>query len=274
MGSHEHSLIHSLVLRLTGIDFPDYLVMATAVVLFWTLLLLAVRSRFRVESPGSFQLVLEAVLGFVRGTLRDVVGPQGMRFVPMIGLFAIFVGTSNICGLIPGLQPPTDAYSVTVSLALISAIYYHLVGLQEHGLLRYLRHFGGPDMGKGLFALVFLVFFFLVELISHSARILSLSVRLFGNIFGEHTASGIFRNLVPLHTDRPLLLLIEIPGAILSPLPVMVLGVIGCLVQTFIFMMLSSIYLSMATEHEEGHDEHEHGHAGAHGAPETAVAQH
>ena len=116
-------------------------------------------------------------------------------------------------------------------------------------------------------------FLFGIELISHSARIMSLSIRLFANMFGEHTAGGIFRTLVPLDAGS-WKLIYEVPASILSPVPVMALGLIAALIQTYIFIMLSSIYIAEAGAHEEGHEAQGHESDGREGHGEgRATAQ-
>lgn len=257
MQAHEQSIFGTLVEKLFHVHLPDYLVMSTVIVIGWTALLLLLRPRLREDDPGTLQVVLEGIVKFLRGTLTDVIGSHGTRFVPLIGLFFVFIITANLCGLVPWLQPPTDSYTVTLSLALMSFVYYNAVGIRAQGIGKYLRHFAAPPMGAWAATLLLSLLLVPVEIISHSARVLSLSVRLFGNIFGEHLASGVFRGLVPLHVDSPGLLAIEIPAALIAPMPVMLLGLIGSVLQAFIFVMLSTIYLAMATEHE--HEEGGHG---------------
>jgi F-type H+-transporting ATPase subunit a len=125
------------------------------------------------------------------------------------------------------LQPPTGALSTTVALALISFVYFNKQGIQEHGVLGYLKHFLGP-------MLLIAPMFFVIEMIGTFARILSLSLRLFMNIAGEHQTVGVFTQLFPL-----------------MALPIMALGLFTALLQAYVFTILSTTYVGIATAHEE-----------------------
>ena len=127
---------------------------------------------------------------------------------------------SNLFGLFFFLQPPTGSLSTTVALALLSFAYFNAQGIRAHGLLGYLKHFMGPVIWLA-------PLFFVIEMIGNFARILSLSLRLFMNIFGEHTATGVFAGLAP----------------ILVPWPLMALGLFTALLQAFIFVTLSAVYI-------------------------------
>ena len=152
----------------------------------------------------------------------------GDRYLAVIGAFALFIFTCNVMGLFTslGFNPPTSNPNVTFGLAGISFVMYNLVGIRKHGF-GYVKHFLGPIWWL---APLFLV----VELISHAARWLSLGLRLFGNMTGEHMVSGVFNNLVPL----------------LVPLPIMALGLFAAVIQTFIFIMLTTVYIAGAEAEE------------------------
>ncbi|HET7711675.1 MAG TPA: F0F1 ATP synthase subunit A, partial [Thermoanaerobaculia bacterium] len=135
---------------------------------------------------------------------------------------------SNIFGLFFFLQPPTSNPSTTFALSISAFLYYNYRGIKEQGLLHYLKHFMGP-------VLFLAPLMFVIEMIGNFARILSLSMRLFGNIFGEHTATGIFMGLVP----------------VIVPWPMMALGIFGAVLQTFVFIMLTMVYISGAVAAEE-----------------------
>ena len=144
--------------------------------------------------------------------------------------FALVASTTHVLpfGLFYFLQPPTSNPNTTFALAIASFLYYNYQGIKSQGPLHYLKHFGGPIWW--LFPLMFVI-----EIIANFARILSLGMRLFGNIFGEHTATGIFSGLVP----------------IIAPMPMMALGIFGAFLQTFVFIMLTMVYISGATAAEE-----------------------
>ncbi len=208
---------------------PDPAVMVLLVLLLLALFFPLAARRYSKERPGPVQNFLEMVVTGLRGLLVDVIGHGAEKtYLPMIGAFAVFILVSNLFGLFFFLQPPTGVLSTTLALALLSFVYFNIQGIREHGLLRYLAHFSGP--------VVWLAWIFLpIEIISTFARILSLSIRLFMNIFGEHTATGIFASLVP----------------IIVPWPLMALGLFTAILQAFIFITLSAVYVSLATAHEE-----------------------
>jgi F-type H+-transporting ATPase subunit a len=185
--------------------------------------------RFNKERPGGLQNFLEMVVSALKSLLDDVIGHGAeKRYLPIIGAFAIFILLANLFGLFFFLQPPTGSLSTTVALAVLSFVYFNLQGIREHGFFGYLKHFMGP-------VLLLAPLFFIIEMIGNFARILSLSLRLFMNIFGEHTATGIFASLAP----------------IVVPWPLMALGLFTALLQAFIFVTLTSVYISLATAHEE-----------------------
>jgi F-type H+-transporting ATPase subunit a len=207
----EHALMTLLLLLLIANFFP-----------------LAAR-HYRREKPGAVQNFLEMLVDAIRGLLEDVIG-QGARkkYLPMIGAFGVFILAANLFGIFFFLQPPTGSLSTTLALATISFLYFNSQGIREHGLIGYLRHFMGPVLWLA-------PLFFVIETIGNFARILSLSLRLFMNIYGEHTATGIFAGLAP----------------IVVPWPLMALGIFTALLQSFIFVMLTAVYVSLGTAHEE-----------------------
>jgi F-type H+-transporting ATPase subunit a len=205
---------------------PDHVLNASLVVLLLLVLGLFLRSRLSKKSPGGFQQVIEIVVGGLRGLLADVIGHGSDHYLWMIGSFAFFIFFCNAFGLIFFLQPPTANLNTNLALALVSFTFYHVQGFRHSGF-GYLKHFLGPIL---LLAPLFLI----LEPISHVARILSLTLRLTGNITGEHTATGVFAGIFPL----------------IVPLPMMFLGIIGTFMQTFIFVMLSSVYVAGAVSDE------------------------
>lgn len=215
-----------------GRAIPDYLVMAALVVVGLTAVSLVLKSRLRVEDPGRVQVLVEEAVGALIGLLEDVVGPKGPRFVSLVGAVGLFILTGNLMGLVPGLMSPTSNINVTLGCAVTVFVYYHLQGLKAQGLVGYVKHFAAPPGAPLWIAPIY----FPIEIISHLSRILSLSVRLFGNIFGEELVILILFSIVPF----------------LVPLPMMFLGIITATLQAFIFVMLTMIYLqgAVAVEHE------------------------
>jgi F-type H+-transporting ATPase subunit a len=150
----------------------------------------------------------------------------GDRYLAVIGAFTLFIFASNVMGLFFFLVPPTSNPNVTFALAGISFVMYNVIGIKKHGF-GYIKHFLGPIWWLA-------PLFFVVELVSHAARWLSLGLRLFGNMTGEHMVSGVFNTLVPL----------------LVPLPIMGLGLFAAIIQTFIFIMLTTVYIAGAEAEE------------------------
>ena len=207
----------------------DNVIMALLLFAIFAITLPFARRTFRKRSPNWFQNFNEMIVLAVRDLIDDVVGHgAGKKYLPLLGAFTYFILFSNLMGFFFFLTPPTSSFQTTLALALTSFIYFNAQGIREHGVVGYLKHFMGP--------ILFLApLMFVIEVISILARIVSLSLRLAGNIGGEHIATGIFFGMVP----------------ILVPWPMMLLGLIGALLQTFIFVILSTIYIAGAVAHEE-----------------------
>ncbi len=213
---------------------PDYLVMAALVVLAWTCLCLIVGRNLSVERPGRLQILIEDAVGAVQGMLHDYIGHKGGRYLALIATLFVFILSDNLMGLVPGLMAPTSNINVTLGCALTAVVYYHSQGIREQGLVAYIKHFAVPPGAPVFLAPIMLP----IEIISHLSRVLSLTLRLFGNIFGEELVILILFSIVPF----------------LVPLPMMFLGFITASLQAFIFVLLTTIYLggAVATEHEAG----------------------
>ena len=208
---------------------PEPALMTLLLLLFFAVFFPLAARRFRRERPGGVQNFLEMIVEGIRSLIEDVIGHGAQKkYLPIIGTFALFIFVGNFFGLFFFLQPPTGALSTTVALALISFVYFNWQGIREHGFFGYLKHFMGPVLWLA-------PLFFVIEMIGNFARILSLSLRLFMNIYGEHTATGIFAGLAP----------------IIVPWPLMALGLFTALLQSFIFVTLTSVYISLGTAHEE-----------------------
>jgi F-type H+-transporting ATPase subunit a len=211
-----------------NMPIPTHIVMFFIAVIIATVGLRLIRGKLSLESPSNRQQFFELLFGGLRGLIRENIGTHGARYFPVIATFAILIGTCNLMGLIPGLEAPTANFNVPLALALMSFLYYNYVGIRENGLVGYLRHFAGP-------VLAIAPLFFPVEIVSNTARIVSLSMRLFWNIFGDETLGKAFAQI----------------GAWGLPAVLMPLALFVALMQTFIFVMLSVIYISEVTHHEE-----------------------
>ena len=212
---------------------PDYLVMCMVIVAVVLGLGLFIRSRLSVEKPGRTQIVLEDLISYVIGMLREDIGPKGIRYLGLVATIGVFILIGNLMGQVPGLIPATMNINVTLACALVVWFYYHLQGVREQGIGSYLKHFAAPPGVPAALAPIMLP----IEVISHLSRVMSLSLRLFGNIFGEKLIVLILAFLAPF----------------VVPLPIMFLGVIIGTLQALIFIKLTMIYLSAAVATEEHH---------------------
>jgi F-type H+-transporting ATPase subunit a len=172
-----------------------------------------------------FEYTAESVYGMVEGAMGE---EHAARFFPLIGALWMFILFGNLIGLIPGLMSPNDTLKTNVGIAIMVFLLTHYLGIREHGAWNYFKHFLGPT--PALAPLIFPI-----EIISHVARPVSLSVRLMGNMFADHKVVMSFFALVP----------------ILVPLPFMLLGTLVCLIQALVFCSLTMVYIGMAIEHEE-----------------------
>jgi F-type H+-transporting ATPase subunit a len=222
-----------------GEEIPAHVILAFLAFLICTVGLLLFRGTLSVDRPNNRQQFLEVVVTTIQGMLDDVVGPFGRRYLAVIGAFAVFIVVGNLMGIVPGLGAATGNINVTLALGIISFVYYMTRGFKQQGI-GYLKHFTGGLTGA-LLPLGFVIFFF--EMISNFVRPVTLGVRLFLNMFADHTIGGVFETMTPWIVP------------ILLPLP---LAVFVALVQTMVFIMLSMVYLSETVPHEE-HDHDEHG---------------
>ncbi|MCX6537590.1 MAG: F0F1 ATP synthase subunit A [Acidobacteria bacterium] len=229
---------------------PNYIVMVCLIVFAVAILAFVVKSRLSVENPGKLQIIFEDIVGGLAEMLDVMVGPTGRSYLTLVGTIGIFILFGNLMGLIPGLMAPTSSINVTLGCAVTVWVYYHAQGIRSQGIVSYLKHFAVPPGAHWSLAIVWLP----IEVISHFSRVLSLSLRLFGNIFGEELVILILFSIVPF----------------LVPLPMMFLGIITATLQAFIFVMLTMIYLGGAVAAEHGHDD-AHGHEAAHHAERVAA---
>jgi F-type H+-transporting ATPase subunit a len=173
------------------------------------------------------QNVGELITETFSSTLENLMGEEGITYLPLIGTLGMFILFSNLSGLIPGMLPPTESINTTAGCALVVFFSTHIIGLKKHGL-KYLKQFVGPFWQLAPLMIP-------LEIISHLARPLSLSLRLFGNIMGDHLVFALIVGLVPF----------------IVPIPVLVLGTFVAVVQTVVFVLLSSVYIAgaLAEEH-------------------------
>ena len=175
--------------------------------------------------PRKGQNILELVVGGLEDFMVDITGPEGRAFFPFIATIFLYILVSNLLGLIPGFFSPTANINTTLSMALCTFILTHAIGIKYHGV-KYIKHFMGPIW-------LLAPMMFVIELIGHFARVMSLSVRLFGNIFGKEKILGILFGLWGLY---------------LAPLPILFLGILVSFIQALVFMLLSIVYFAGAME--------------------------
>ena len=221
------SWLDSALGALTGETWhlPDQAVVAFTIV-FGSLIVFPLMSRrFSTFDPGIAQQMLEIGVESVGTMLDSFIGKNGRRYFPVMGTMAFFILMSNLVAFVPGFQPPTADLNTTVALGLMSFVYYNYIGISANGFA-YAKQFIGDPLWLAPLMIP-------IEILSHLSRPLSLSVRLFGNIFGEHTLTAVFFTMLPI--GLPVLF---------APL-----GVFVAFMQTFVFCMLSMIYIAGAVEH-------------------------
>jgi len=209
--------------------------MELLVVLLLTIFFIAVRTRLSVERPGGLQHTMEFIDGFVNNLASETISQHPEKFVPYLTALGMFILSCNLIGVVPGLESPTADKVVPLGCALLTWFYYHFHGVRANGPVGYLKHFIGPQEGMPLVVRLFLpILLFPIELFSHAARVLSLTVRLFANMFAGEMVTLVFFSLVPLG------------------IPIIFEGLhIGVsFIQTYIFVLLACVYLGEATAHE------------------------
>src|SRR5262247_766757 len=225
------------------LPIPTHVVMFLFVVLVAVVVLTILRGKLSVESPNKRQQTFEVGVETIRGLLKDLVGVEGMKHFPVVATFGLLILLSNLTGLLPDMVAPTANFNVTLALAVTSFLYYNYVGIRENGLLGHIKHFGGPVP-----SIAIMLILFPIEIISNLARILSLSMRLFGNLYGEEQVSGVISSLMQW----------------VAPVLLMPLALLTYVLQTFIFIVLSMVYFGEVSSHSEDHGAHGHATAAAH----------
>jgi F-type H+-transporting ATPase subunit a len=246
---------HPPVFSLPGI--PDH-VTYTWLVMIVLAAVAFVASRNLQLVPRGTQNVLEVVLEQFQGMIDDVMGPEGRRYLPLIATLGLFILGGNLLGLVPGTTGPTTNLNTTAACALVVFFSYHWIGVRKQGALTYLKHFTGPVPGwlKPIM--------FVIEIISHLARPLSLTLRLFGNMVGGHILLAIIFFLMGLDGLIGWALSGSGLGAVIGGIGgvAMIAFTVGFLyplkilvsfLQAFIFVMLTMLYISGAIAEAEHH---------------------
>jgi len=218
-------------LRLVGIapverPWHDFVVMQILVVVLLMVIFAILRSRISYDRPGGLQHIFELVYGFVKGQAEDQIGHGAHKYLAFFGTLFLFILTSNLIGLVPTLESPTMNAPVTAGCAVATFVYYNAQGVWTHGI-KYLGHFVGPMWWLGPLMVP-------IEIVSHLARMLSLTVRLFANMFAGEQVTLVFLSLTKF----------------LVPVIFMGLHVFVGVVQAYIFMLLAMVYVGGAVAHE------------------------
>jgi len=214
---------------------PWYTVMFVLACIISLALIWIFKGKLSEEEPGHGQQTLEVGVLAVRSMLEDIVGPHGLQYFPVVMTFAVLILISNLMGLFPLFMSPTSATSVTFALGISSFLYYNYIGIKENGLFGHLKHFAGP-----IWWIAWLIF--PIEIISNLIRPFSLGIRLFGNLFADEKVMDSIAHLAPPYT------MFGVP-VLLMPLSLFV-----ALIQTFVFVLLSQLYLSEVSH--PPHDSH------------------
>lgn len=184
----------------------------------------------------TFRNIVEMYGSFIYGQAKAVLGekdaPKHFKFIATVFLLILL---SNLIGLIPGFLPPTETINTTMPLGFLTFFYFNFKGMKELGVVNYFKHFAGP-----LWYLAVLIF--PIEIISTCIRPISLSLRLYGNMFGDHMVLSIFSGLAPA----------------IIPIVFLVLGLLVCFIQAYVFTVLSMVYISLATAHQDHGEHHAH----------------
>ncbi len=195
-------------------------------------LALAARFSLKKTAPTGVQNLLEFIVSSLENFVQDIMGPEGVHYLTLIGSLFLFILVCNLQGLFPGFDSPTANINTTLALALVSFTATHYIGLRRHGLA-YIKHFMGPMWALAPLMLP-------IELISHFARVMSLTFRLFGNMVAKHK----------------LLLVLALLAPYIAPVPILGLGLLVAFVQALVFTLLTMLYLSGSIEEAHLGGEH------------------
>jgi len=214
--------------RIVELGVPPFVLFSWLAMIIIIAVALAVRSSMKLV-PRGLQNLVEVIIDFHLDLAETSIGELGLHFFPLIATLGIFILVCNFFGLIPGFEAPTGNINTTAALAIPVFLATHFYGIKTHGI-GYIKHFVGPM--RSLAALPLMMLMFVIEIIGHIARPVTLSVRLFGNMIGKHLILLILGILVP----------------ILVPTVILTLGVLVSVIQAFVFVLLTTLYLAGAVE--------------------------
>ncbi len=221
---------------------PWYTIMFVIACILGVGVIWILKGRLSEDEPGHGQQTLEVGVLAVRGMLEDIVGPHGLQYFPVVMTFAVLILISNLMGWFPLFMTPTAATSVTFALGLSSFLYYNYIGVKENGIFGHLKHLAGP-----IWWIAPLIFS--IELISNLIRPFTLGIRLFANMYSDEKVMETFTHLFPPYS------MFAVPN-LLIPFLLMPLSLFVAFIQTFVFVLLSQLYIS-----EVSHAPHDSHHA-------------
>ncbi|MEZ4813617.1 MAG: F0F1 ATP synthase subunit A [Bdellovibrionota bacterium] len=202
----------------------------------------------------SFRNTVESLGEYIRDRAKDIIGDHYAQFLPLLSFIFLWILLNNLIGIIPGFGSPTDDINTTLSMGIFVFLYYNIMGFVHNGA-HYFEHFTGHLKGVLLYTIGILMI--PLELISHSIRPLTLGMRLRTNIYADHS---VYHTIAGLSHDFAAFLGVklgvigEFMGYIftaLAPVPIVILGILVCVIQALVFTLLTSVYISIATAHEE-----------------------
>jgi F-type H+-transporting ATPase subunit a len=233
LGNSILGLVH-LTAKSPARPWENWVVMELLVVALLMITVAVLRSSLSVEKPGTLQHVFESIYGFITSTIEQVGIHHGRQYAPYIATIFILILSFNLIGIIPGFESPTAVHYVPAGLAIATFLYFNAMGFRANGI-GYLAHFAGPVRFANPIATAAIVIFMVpIETASIFIRPLSLTVRLYGNIFAGDQVTAVFLDLTKL----------------VIPVIFMGLHVFVSLVQAYVFTLLTTIYIAGAVSHE------------------------
>jgi len=208
--------------------WTNFITMQILVAAIILVLFAVLRPRLSMDRPGKTQHLFEVIYTFLHDEAQSSIGHEGPRFLPFLGTLFIFILFCNLIGIIPGFESPTMNPSVPAGCAVLVFIYYNFMGFKQQGMLKYMAHFAGPVWWLAPFMVP-------IEIISHMARPLSLTIRLFANMLAGEKVTVVFLGLTYL----------------IAPAVFMGLHVFVSFLQAYIFVLLTMMYLSETVPHEQ-----------------------
>lgn len=251
---HVEHVLHFQTLDIAGFKVHiDTLAYSWAIVLLLSVMALWLRPRLKLlPGPLSLQHLLEMLVGMFTGMAENLMGHEGRKYVPFVLTLFVFILCCNWTGLIPTLIPPSRDVNTTVGLALVSFLAFNFFGIRKKGLFRWIRHFIDPipklwremeGWQKHVFCTLLLPLFLALNIVEEVARIISLSMRLFGNIMGEHVAAAVFLGLVTFMWFGGFW-----AGFLFEPFPLFIwmIGLLAGFIQALVFSLLTLAYIGGA----------------------------